>query len=174
MTRKELKQLIREVIEEVGQQAGNVEADNLNIRFNFVVGNQNISYGDKNRRNWFNGAINTISYDRKQDYLEFQGKYTGEMDSKKVQGEFMFNMNNFLKGGTAAGAQTTGDGILRGFWQNTKIYDYIPDREDNRGGIDGAIFIPDAGREVLSYLKQKFEKGDNNFKDLEREYIPTL
>jgi hypothetical protein len=178
MKKSELKQLIREVIKEVGQQAGeqagDVKAKDLNIRFNFVVGDQNISYGDMNRRNWFNGAIKTIYYNRERDYLEFQGEYTGEMDNKNVQGQFMFNMKNFLEGGTAAGAQTTGAGILRGFWQNTDIYDFIPDRKDKRGGIDGAIFIPDPGREVLRYLKQKFEKGDNNFKDLERRYVPTL
>ena len=179
MKKSELRQLIREVISEV--EGDSYEISGLNIRFNFVVADTFIQYDRPERRNWFNGAINEVEYDKKSDFLTFRGEYSVEVDHEKKKGKFFFNMKNFVKGGQVATAQTTGDGILRGFWQNNDIYDYIPDSKDrSRGGMDTPIFIPDPGREVLGYLREELPKNPSSLafkgllKKLEQRYRPTL
>lgn len=179
MKKSELRQLIREVISEV--EGDSYEISGLNIRFNFIVSDTLIQYDRPERRNWLNGAVNKVEYNKESDFLTLSGEYSVEIDYEKKRGEFFFHMKNFVKGGQVATAQTTGDGILRGFWQNNKIYDYIPDSKDrSRGGMDTPIFIPDAGMEFLAELRHELPKNPrsldfkNLLKKLERRYRPTL
>ena len=176
MKRSELKQLIREVIEEV-EGSDSYEIDGLNIRFNFVVGTPFIQYDSPVRRNWFEGAVEELEYNKKTDFLSLQGKYSVEVDYEKKQGRFAFMMKNFVKGNTVATAQTTGDGILRGFWQNDNIYDDIPKSAPSKGA-NPPIFIPDDL--VLRYLKEELPKNTDSFKfknfleKLGQKFRPTI
>ena len=180
MTRKELKQLIREVISEV-EYGDSYEIEGLNIRFNFIVGRTLIQYDNPNRRNWIEAAVEELEYNKKTDFLRLQGRYSVEVDNEKKQGQFAFMMKNFVKEGKVATAQTTGDGFLRGFWQNNNIYDNIPDSENkSRGGIDSPIFIPDDGATVLAYLREELPKNLDSLKfknflgKLGQKFRPTI
>lgn len=150
---------LNRITEAIEEATNTIKRDNLNLEFNFVVGNQNISYGTDNI-NWFRGTINKLYYSRDRDHLEFQGDYEVKMDGKNKNGEFAYSIKNFLNKGRVATAQTTGDGILRGFWQNSDIYAVIPNTEqgaEKLAPMGNVIFITSNSLNLLSDLRDEFK-----------------
>ena len=97
MTRKELKQLIREVIEEVGGKYWDLDEPLQNLPFNIIAGEEEIL-----SKRWFDSTVDHIYYRKEDDFLRLDGSYKTQ-DGKK--GRFAV----FVEKDGKVGAETNGD-----------------------------------------------------------------
>lgn len=112
MKRSELKQLIREVIEEVGQQYWDKDAPLNNLPFNIIAGEEAIL-----NKEWFTSVIDHMYYRKEDNFLRLDGSY------KTMDGSGKGRFSVFVEKDGTIGAETNGD--IRGHWSG-RLDDQIP------------------------------------------------
>jgi hypothetical protein len=145
MTRSELKQLIREVIEEANGKVWDVDEEFRDSGFNLLVGDA------IPKKQWFTSYVNHIYYSKEDDLLRLDGHY--ETMDKQEKGKFAIFVNDFMKGGTKVGAETLGD--IKGHWSGDL-------KDTTWGNAKHSLYLSDKAKGVINYIRKviKVEKYD--------------
>jgi hypothetical protein len=145
MTRSELKQLIREVIEEANGKYWDVDEPLRDSGFNIIVGDA------IPKKEWFTSYVNHIYYNKEEDFLRLDGHY--ETMDKQEKGKFAIFVRGFMKGGTRIDAETLGD--TKGHWGGDL-------KDTTSGTAKHSLYLSDKAKRVLKYIREviKAEKYD--------------
>jgi hypothetical protein len=145
MKKSELKQLIREVIEEINGKYWDVDLPlGKDAEFNILVGDQ------IPKKNWFSSYITHVYYNKEEDALRLDGHYKTIDGSGK--GKFAVFVKDFVKGNTKIGAETLGD--VRGHWSGD-----ISDAGDVPDKPTRNLYISWRASGLLKYMRGAIKAG---------------
>lgn len=104
--------MIREVIEEVGQQYWDEDTALNKLPFNIIVGEENIL-----KKQWFESVITHLYYRKEDKFLRLDGTY------KTADGSGAGRFSVFVEKDGTIGAET--NGAVQGHWSG-KLDDGLP------------------------------------------------
>lgn len=139
MKKSELKQLIREVIEEVNGKYWDEDTPLRNLPFNIIAGEEAIL-----NKEWFTSVIDHLYYRKEDGFLRLDGSY------KTMDGSGKGRFSVFVESDGTLGAETNGD--IKGHWSG-HLNDKLPADPKNQKPKHTLYLSGEATMMVSGYKK---------------------